>query len=131
MEIDLTNLTGLYNLTVNAKISSESSDYGYATVTSSTSAPSYSSSTGRIFRISGEQEATDYTTVLQGGQKYYLHLGYYKNSSISSGEDKFTVNSVEVTLNDSELYHTEVTTNSQGQAITQLPFGKYQVTEKV
>ena len=98
MEIDLTNLTGLYNLTVNAEVSSQSSDYGYATITSSTTAPSYSSSTGRFIYISGEQEATDYTTVLQGGQKYYLHLGYYKNSSISSGEDKFTVNSVEVTL---------------------------------
>ena len=28
--IDLTNCTGKYNLTVNAKISSESADYGYA-----------------------------------------------------------------------------------------------------
>lgn len=60
---------------------------------------------------------------------YYLHLGYYKNSSTSSGDDKFTVNSVEITLNDSELYHTEVTTNSEGQGVVQLPFGKYQITE--
>ena len=61
---------------------------------------------------------------------YYLHLGYYKNSSTSSGEDKFTVNSIKITPNDSELYHTEVTTNSEGQAITQKPYGKYQITEK-
>ena len=127
--IDLTNYTGKYNLVVNAKISSESADYGYATVNTSTTAPSYSSSTGRFVYISGEQDAQDYTTVLQGGQKYYLHLGYYKNSSTSSGEDKFTVNSIKITLNDSELYHTEVTTNNEGQAITQLPFGKYQITE--
>lgn len=60
---------------------------------------------------------------------YYLHLGYYKNASRSSGDDKFTVNSIKVTLNDSELYHTEVTTDSKGQAITQIPFGKYQITE--
>ena len=127
--IDLTNYTGKYNLIVNANVSSQSSDYGYATITENETAPSYSSSTGRFIYISGEQDAQDYTTVLQGGQKYYLHLGYYKNSSTSSGEDKFTVNSIKVALNDSELYHTEVTTNNEGQAITQLPFGKYQITE--
>ena len=131
--INLKDLTGKYNLTVNANVSSASGDYGYATVTSSTTAPSYSSSTGRFIYISGTSgtasEPTDYTTVLQGGSMYYLHLGYYKNSTTDSGDDKFTVNSVKLTLNDSELYHTEVTTNSQGQAITQIPFGKYQVTE--
>ena len=131
--IDLTNYTGKYNLIVNANVSSQTSDYGYATVKSNTTAPAYNSSTGRFIYISGTDDedttSTDYTTVLQGGQKYYLHLGYYKNSSTSSGDDKFTVNSVKVTLNDSELYHTEVTTNSEGQAITQIPFGKYQITE--
>ena len=132
--IDLTNYTGKYNLVVNANVSSQTSDYGYATVTSNTTAPLYSSSTGRFIYISGTAEEdttpTDYTTVLQGGQMYYLHLGYYKNASTSSGDDKFTVNSVKVTLNDSELYHSEeITTNSEGQAITQIPFGKYQITE--
>ena len=128
--IDLTQYTGKYNLTVNAKVSSQSSnDYGYATVTNTTTAPSYSSSTGQFIKISGTVSAKDYTTVLQGGQKYYLHLGYYKNASTSTGEDKFTVNSINISLNDSELYHTEVETNSEGQAITQIPFGKYNVTE--
>ena len=127
--IDLTEYTGKYNLIVNAQVSSQSSDYGYATVTNSTDAPAYNSSTGRLFRISGERKSQDYATVLQGGQMYYLHLGYYKNASTSSGDDKFTINSVEITLNDSELYHTEVTTNSEGQGIVQLPFGKYQITE--
>ena len=127
--IDLTKYEGKYNLILNAKVSSQSSDYGYATVTTTTSAPAYNSTTGRFIYISGEQEAQDYTTVLQGGQMYYLHLGYYKNSSISSGEDTFTVNSIKITPNDSELYHTEVTTNSEGQGIVQLPFGKYQITE--
>ncbi len=132
--IDLTNYTGKYDLTVNAEIASENNDYGYATVTSSTSAPSYStnnSSSVRFIYISGEQKAQDYTTVLQGGQMYYLHFGYYKNSSTSSGDDKFTINSVKLSLNGSELYHTEVTTNSEGQAITQIPFGRYQITEIV
>ena len=127
--IDLTNYTGKYNLTVNAEVSSQSSDYGYVTVTESTLRPSYNSSTGRFVYISGTQSAKDYTTVLQGGKMYYLHLGYYKNASTSSGSDKFTVSSVNITLNDSELYHTTVETNSDGQAITQIPFGKYSVTE--
>ena len=129
--IDLSNYSGKYNLTVNAKVSSASGDYGYATVTSSETAPTYSTSTGRFIYISGEVEAEDYTTELQGGQMYYLHLGYYKNSSTSTGDDKFTVNSIKITNSSSELYHTEVTTNMDGQAITQLPFGKYQITEVV
>ena len=128
--IDLTNGTGKYNLTVNAEVSSQAGyDYGYATITENTTRPSYSSSTGRFVYIYGTRSAQDYTTVLQGGKMYYLHLGYYKNANTSSGDDKFTVNSVNITLNDSELYHTTVETNSEGQAITQIPFGKYSITE--
>ena len=132
--IDLTEYTGKYNLIVNAQVSSQSSnDYGYATVTTTTSAPAHNNSTGRFIYKSGTSSSSiaprDYTTVLQGGKMYYLHLGYYKDESTSSGEDKFTVNSIKITPNDSELYHTEVTTNSEGQAITQIPFGKYQITE--
>ena len=127
--IDLTNYTGKYNLTVNAEISSEGSDCGYVTITENTTRASYNSSTGRFVYISGTQSAKDYTTVLQGGKMYYLHLGYYKNASTSSGDDKFTVNSINISLNDSELYHTTVETNSDGQAITQIPFGKYAITE--
>ena len=127
--IDLTQYTGKYNLVVNAEISSESGDYGYATVTENTTRPSYNSSSGRFIYISGTKSAQDYTTVLQGGKMYYLHLGYYKSATLSSGSDKFTVNSVNVSLNDSELYHVTVETNSDGQAITQIPFGKYKITE--
>jgi len=127
--IDLSSCAGKYNLTVNAEVSSQSSEYGYATITENETRPLYSNSTGRFIYISGTQEAKDYSVVLQGGKMYYLHLGYYKNASTSSGEDKFTVNSVKVTLNDSELYHTNTATNSEGKAITQIPFGKYAITE--
>ena len=127
--IDLTQYTGKYNLIVNVEISSENYDYGYATVTESTSRPSYSSSTGRMIYISGTQDAKDYSVELQGGKMYYLHLGYYKNDNKSSGTDKFIINSLKIVLSDSELYHTTVETNSDGQAITQIPFGKYSITE--
>ena len=135
VEIDLSKHKGKYNLIVNANISSQSGDYGYVTIKDTNAAPVYSDTTGRLIYITGTTNAvttpTDYTTTLEGGNKYYLHFGYYKNASTSSGDDKFTINSIELTLNDSELYHTEVTTNSQGQAITQIPFGKYSVTEIV
>ena len=127
--IDLSDYTGKYKLTVNANISSENSDYGYATITEDTTAPSYSTSQGQFIKISGTKEATDYVTELQAGKPYYLHLGYYKDSSYSSGEDKFTVNSINIELSDSDLYHVEVTTNSEGKAVTQIPFGKYKLTE--
>ncbi len=128
--VDLTDFSGKYNIIVNAEISSQSRyDYGYATITENTNRVAYNNTTGRFICISGTQNAKDYSTVLQGGKMYYLHLGYYKNASTSSGNDIFTVNSVNIGLNDSELYHTTVETNSIGQAITQVPFGKYEVTE--
>ena len=127
--VDLTNYVGKYDLTINVKVSSQSADYGYATVTESTTRPTYSDITGRFVYITGEQSAKDYTTVLDGGKMYYLHLGYYKNASGSSGDDKFTVNSVNVTLDGYGLYHTTVETNSDGQAMTQIPFGRYKITE--
>ncbi|MBQ2937559.1 MAG: MucBP domain-containing protein [Clostridia bacterium] len=125
--IDLTNNTGKYNLIVNAEISSENYDYGYVSVTETE--PTTAITYGSLVNISGTTQAKDYSTVLQGGKMYYLQLAYYKDSSTSEGEDKFTINSIQVTLNDSELYHTEVESNSDGQAITQLPFGKYAITE--
>ena len=128
--IDLTNCIGKYNLTVNAEVSSRRFyDYGYAIVTENTTRPEYYGSPGKLIDISGTESAQDYTTVLHGGKMYYLHLGYYKSSDVSIGDDKFTVNSINVTLDQSELYHTTVETNSEGQAITQLPYGKYTVTE--
>ncbi len=128
--IDLTGYVGKYNVTVNAEIVSQSGyDMGYATVTENTTSPAYNVSEGRFIYISGIQEAKNYNTVLEGGKLYYLHFGYYKNVNIPFGDDKFTINSINVSLNDSELYHTEVETNLNGQAITQIPFGKYEVTE--
>ena len=66
---------------------------------------------------------------MEGGKLYYLHLGYYKNASNNSGDDTFTINSINITLNDSDLYHAEVETNSAGSVIFEVPYGKYAVTE--
>ena len=80
IEFDLSELRSVeeYELIVNASVSSDRGDYGYATITTTTTAPMYSSSTGRFIYISGTSvTSADYTTVLQGGQMYYLHLGYH------------------------------------------------------
>ena len=132
--IDLSEYSGKYNITVNAEISTYSGDYGYVTINKTASpAPAYSINNIENIRfvyMTGEQPANDYTVEVDGGYEYYLHLGYYKDSSTNkSGDDKFKVNSIDISLSDSELYHTTVEVNSMGQVITQIPFGKYQVTE--
>ena len=45
--------------------------------------------------------ATDYLIELEGGKKYYLHMGYYKNGSTNTGSDTFTINNIK--LNDELL----------------------------
>ena len=128
--IDLTKYTGKYRLTVNAEISSEYGwDIGYATVTENTTSPAYNSETGRFVYFSGTVNADDYSIDLQGGKMYYLHFGYMKDQATSNGDDKFTINSVNIALSDSDIYHVTVETNSDGQAIAELPFGKYNLTE--
>ena len=135
--INLRGKTGKYNITVNAQISSESGDYGYATITENKDRVEYNENTAekqRFIYITEKQEPTNYTIVVEGGRKYYLHLGYYKdgNTNNTAGiEDVFTVNSIEVTLNGSELYVNEaVTTDEKGQAFLNLLQGKYNITEK-
>lgn len=98
VEIDLTNKpVAEYTLTVNAEISSETDcDIGFATVKEKLETPNYSDTTGRFIYISGEIVAKDYTTVLQGGKKYYLYLGYRKDGNKDTGNDVFKINSINI-----------------------------------
>ena len=128
--IDLKEFSGKYKLIVNAEISSQkAADCGYAAISGSTSTPNYYNNAGKFIFISGDQKAKDYTTILQGGNMYYLHLGYYKDANNSNGDDLFKINSVSIELCDNELYRVEVETNSRGQAIEPIPFGRYSITE--
>ena len=128
--IDLTNYTGKYNLNMTYSISSQSTDYGYIALTATETAPGAYDS-GCLIRKSGTYSNETYTHVLQGGSVYYLHFGYVKDSTTHEGDDKFTIHDISVTLNSSDLYYDYVRTNTSGKAITQLPFGKYQITEVV
>lgn len=94
------NLTGysstdVIEIILNAEVSSESNcDYGYATITETTTAPEYNSSSGRFVYISGTQSAKDYGINVQGGKRYYLHLGYRKDTSVDSNDDIVKFNSL-------------------------------------
>ena len=110
--IDLTGLVGTYKIVVNANVSSRSGyDYGFATITQTVASPAYNNSTGRFIYISGTSSsvttATDYESpmILQGGQKYYLHLGYRKYSTSYAGTDEFIVNSVKLYKNNEKIYN--------------------------
>ncbi len=133
--INLEGKTGKYNITVNAEISSQSGgDYGYATITENNiDRVTYSDNTDdkkRFIYISGTQTATNYTIEVGGGKEYRLHLGYYKNATTDLGNDEFIVNSVEVTLSDSELlFVDEIETDANGQIFLNLSQGKYNITE--
>ena len=95
-EIDLTDYPEAeLQITINATISSEKNyDFGYATLTTSETAPAYNSQDGRFIYVSGTTKTEEYTTTLTGGQKYYLHIGYRKDSSGSSNQDTFIINSI-------------------------------------
>lgn len=129
--IDLTNATGKYILTINAEMSGYGNDKGYAIVTDTTDTPAYYESNGRVFSLSGEQEAKDYTITIEAGKLYYLHL-VFNNSSISSFVlDTLTINSINLSLSSEDLLIIEETqaTDSQGKITKELPHGKYKITE--
>ena len=100
-EIDLTDQTGNYALVLNAKISSEfNCDIGYAFVTESALAPTYTNEEGRIIYFSGVGDSVttprDFKVMLEGGKRYFLHLGYTKDRSTDTGEDSFKVLSMKL-----------------------------------
>ena len=100
IELDLTGsrTDELYSVTLNAEVSSrERYDYGYATITESKNASAYNYSSGRFVNISGTVDAKNYSIVIAGGKKYYLHLGYYKYSNTTAGLDMVKFNSLSVT----------------------------------
>ena len=117
VEIDLENYPGVYTLTVNAEVSSEVVDYGYATISESTTAPAYSESTNRFIYISGTVVAKDYTYKLQGGKKYYLHLGYRKDQSGNTGDDSFIVHSIRVNFDIDGKIETNINTAIKNEGI--------------
>ena len=93
--IDLTERLGAVTVSVDAKISSEYSDYGYAIITDNPELPE--STTASFIKISNQNTTGTYTSgCLRGGKIYYLHFMYVKDGSINKYDDTFTINSVKV-----------------------------------
>lgn len=97
IELDLTDKVGIYEVVVNAEIGSYARNgNGYITVRNNTTTPTHNDTEGRKVYIKGIVEATDYKFNLVGGEKYYIHLGYYNWLNSSRSEDCFTINSIKI-----------------------------------
>ena len=94
VEIDLTDKTGDYAVGVTAKASTEKGqDFGYAMITQDTEVISNISS-GFMY-ISGNVASKTYcSSGFIGGNKYYLHIGYKKDSSMDSGDDSIEIEKI-------------------------------------
>ena len=124
--IDLTNTSGKIDIMVEAQISSENYyDYGYVAISTDTEIPQ---SAEKMIYISGENLKTGIKAV-ESGRIYYLHFVFTKNNSKSEGDDKFTINNIQLSLSEEDIYHTTLKTNNNGKIITQVPYGKYEITE--
>ena len=90
--VDLRDKTGEFVLDVNASISSETnSDYGYGYIKTSSD---ISASGTEFMRLSGEVTNQNYMALLNGGNEYYIHFQYSKDKNTNTGDDKFTINSI-------------------------------------
>lgn len=132
--IDLREFNKKFVLKITASISSESNcDIGYATITESTTTPAYNDSTNRFIYISGSANWNSYTKELDGGKMYYLHVGYRKDGSGNTGDDKFTIHDISLAPKDNSILYKQepiLTTNLDGKICTNLDNNfNYRVTE--
>lgn len=100
-EIDLTGLTGQYYVSMDWLLSSESSDYGWSSITDTDDRSLTYLKNTLWMRKYGRTGETEFRTIyynqpLEGGNKYYLYVGYYKDYNNDSGNDEFTVGNVKV-----------------------------------
>ena len=96
LKLDLSNFEGEHTLTINGLVSSEGNyDIAYAAITNSIDAPEYNNATNRFIYTSGANDInSEYK--LQGGEIYYLHLGYRKDGGGNTGKDAFIINSIKL-----------------------------------
>lgn len=127
--IDLTDTWGKYNLNINAELSTGRDGRGYVTITKDTTAPLYSATNGRLIYMTSTQNATEYTTVLESGYVYYVHLGFDKGNGYFSGTETFTINNIELSLNTDDYINEIISTNESGIIRKELPINSYRITE--
>ena len=102
-EIDLTSYdpSEVFIITVDCQVSSEQEpflnpefDFGYVVLNNSTDYISHLYSENAL--MFSKEESKQYMNYMYGGQKYYLHMGYSKNSEYYQGLDKATVSNIQI-----------------------------------
>ncbi len=122
IEINLEGLEGFYEIVVNAEISSEQNDFGFIDVRNDYFADN-------LAILSGNQEAKDYSCIVEGGQKYNLIIEYDKDIEISEGSDELIINNINIKLDSSHLYKAVRTTDKNGKIVLQIPYGTFKLSE--
>ena len=85
-------------VTLNYTVSSESVSYdvGYAIITQSVDAPLHTDTENRFVRAGGSTTTGEGYIIIEGGEQYYLHLGYRKDGSVNKNDDCFIINSLTI-----------------------------------
>ena len=91
--IDLTQSEKDYYVSVNYKISSEGCDYGLIYVKDNTTSIVNDASGTNLLYKGGISEGYTSTAKLEKGKINYIHMGYKKDGSVNTNDDKFTVKS--------------------------------------
>ena len=104
-EIDLSGkpTNNEYNVLVNANAIGYIEHYSYGIITESEDIPDYTNDELAFFKIYGETSKQDYTVKVNGGKKYYLHLGV-KHTGYTSATAYLKVNNIKVS-NDNEVIY--------------------------
>ncbi len=98
IKLDLTNYNIDQELAVTGILSTRS-NYGYAIVTNSKTAPAYNQTDGRVLFMTGDNETKKETgrIVLEKGKIYYLHIGYNKSTGwndYANNTDTFKITNI-------------------------------------
>ncbi|MBP3635347.1 MAG: InlB B-repeat-containing protein [Bacilli bacterium] len=112
IKIDLSNYKDNQRLTIN--IDKTGFNNAYLTIKDTKSVPSYNDASGRFMYLEYSKNAyqSDYSTHLQAGKIYYLHIGYYGQST--SNSDTFVINNITLTNYTSESVNIKDTLKKEG-----------------
>ena len=93
--IDLSQYSGNVQIAVKAEIKSVNGSIGFCTIAEDNGFRTYTMDAGRFVYVNQTTEETEYTTTVQGGKKYYLHLGLQLYSYYNEGQE-FKINEIKV-----------------------------------
>ena len=119
--IDLSSAKDWYKITINAEMNA-GGNYNDNAVAYVQGMSNYEQED--IFNLTGKHEARDYSTKVQGGDLYFITLGYANMDGNTN--DQFVINSITV---EQTQYTQNVTTDANGEIKLTLPDGDYVIKE--